>query len=72
MQYADDKIINHMLQKFLKEIVLLQVGAENLSSFTNITNFLENNRVDYANLPLPIANLIDILNTSRPNVRKEI
>ena len=71
MQYADDQIINHMLQKFLKEIVLLQVGAENLSSFTNITNFLENNRVDYTNLPLPIANLIDILNTSRPNVRKD-
>ena len=71
MQYADDKIINHMLQKFLKEIVLLQVGAENLSSFTNITNFLENNRVDYTNLPLPIGNLIDILNTSRPSVRKD-
>ena len=59
---SDDKIIKNMLQMFLKEIVLLQVGAENLDTFTEITNFLENNRVDYTNLPLPMQSLIGILN----------
>ena len=59
---SDDKIIKNMLQMFLKEIVLLQVGAENLNTFTEITNFLENNRIDYTNLPLSMQNLIRILN----------
>ncbi len=65
----DDKIIRKMLELFLKEIVLLQVGAENMNTFRQITNMLERNSVDYTNLPLSLQSLVQILNLSKPDDR---
>ena len=50
-----------LIQPFLNEIILLQVGAENMNTLKSLNSFFESNNIDYSKLPIPMQTVIDIL-----------